>query len=136
MTTAELEFADHRTWSPSDSSSDTGRRSIQSSDGDFPDYPTCWLSAHAQQRMGQRRIPEDTVIAVLTYGRVVYSRGAQVFALGRREVRRLAQHGLDLSDHEGIQVICSPDGSTVVTLYKDHDFSSLRPRRRRRGRRS
>lgn len=93
------------------------------------------LTYHAWQRTGSRRISDVALAAVLTYGRVAYTRGAKVFALGRREVHRFARHGIDLADHEGIQVVCTPDGSTVLTTYRDRDFRRLRPHRRRQRRR-
>ena len=92
---------------------------------------SCWVTYHAQVRMDSRRISEEAVTAVLTYGRAVYARGAKIFALGRREVQRFAREGIDLSGYSGIQVVCSPDGSLVYTVFRNHNFRILRPRRRR-----
>ena len=95
---------------------------------------TSFLSYHAQSRMGSRGISARAVIAVLTYGRVVYARGAHIHAIGRKEVQRFSQRGIDLSEYEGIQVVCRLNGS-ILTLYRNRNFRSLRPRRRRWGRR-
>jgi len=71
------------------------------------------------------RIPPEAVEAVLAHGRSVWARGAQIYALGRKEVARALQRGLDLRPFAGLQVVCAPDGD-VLTVYRNHDFRSLR----------
>ena len=88
------------------------------------------LTMHASQRMSARGISQSAVRAVLEHGRVVHVRGAAVYAIGRKEVRCLQRHGIDLSPYEGIQVVCIPDG-TILTTYRNRDFRGLRPRYRR-----
>lgn len=88
------------------------------------------ITEHAAKRMAGRRISPEALEAVLNYGREVYIRGAQVFAIGRKEVLRYQRDGIDLSDYEGIQVVCSVDDS-VVTTYRNPDFRGLRPRSRK-----
>lgn len=83
------------------------------------------LTDHARLRMDGRRIPVEAVAAVLDHGRVAWVRGAQVYALGRKEVDRAARRGLDLRAYAGLQVICAPNGG-VITVYRNHDFRSLR----------
>lgn len=96
-----------------------------------------WITAHALRRMGARRISEAALVAALRFGRIAYVRGAKIFALGRKEVERLQRSGLDLSDYDGVQVVCTSDG-TVLTTYRNRDFRGLRPcssrHRRRRSR--
>ena len=89
--------------------------------------PSCDLplTHHARARMDGRRIPPEAVAAVLAHGRTVWTRGAQVFALGRKEVARALQRGLDLRPFAGLQVVCAPDGD-VLTVYRNHDFRPLR----------
>jgi hypothetical protein len=89
-----------------------------------------YLSDHAEKRMTGRRIPARAMDAVLTYGRVAYVRGAQIFTIGRKEVERHRRNGIELSGWEGIQVVCSGD-ETVLTTYRNHDFRGLRPRSRK-----
>jgi len=91
----------------------------------MPDPPNFHLTKHAQYRMDGRRIPAHSVQVVLTYGRRVWTRGAQVFALGQREVERGAHRGLNLLPYEGIQVVCTPEGS-ILTVYRQHNFKPLR----------
>ena len=96
-------------------------------DGDFNGT----LTRHAAERMAVRGLPQAAVVAALTYGRLVCVRGAEIHVIGNREVKRLRSEGLDLSRYEGVQVVCSQDGA-IVTVYRSHDFRSLRPRRPRR----
>ena len=93
----------------------------------------CFVSYHARRRMGARGISAKAVIAALTCGRVVHTRGARIYAIGRKEVQRFSQRGIDLSQYEGIQVVCATSGR-ILTLYRNRNFRSLRPRRRCRGR--
>lgn len=86
------------------------------------------LTRHARQRMRSRGIPPDAIRAVLWYGRLVHTRGAEVYAIGRQEVRQYASEGLCLSPYEGLQVVCTPEGH-VLTVYRNRDFRSLRSRR-------
>lgn len=91
----------------------------------MPDLSDFHITKHALNRADGRRIPVHAVSVVLAYGRRVWTRGAQVFALGRREVHRASLQGLDLVPYEGIQVVCTPSGS-ILTAYRNRDFTSLR----------
>lgn len=88
------------------------------------------VSAHAWQRMRQRRISEAAVQATLEHGRVAHVRGAAIHAIGRKEVSAMQRQGIDLSDYEGIQVVCARDGE-IMTAYRNQNFRGLRPRGRR-----
>lgn len=83
------------------------------------------LSCHAFERMEQRDIDHEAVEAVLDYGREVYTRGAIVHAIGRREIEHWRPDGIDLSRYDGVQVVCSHDG-TVLTVYRSRNFRRLR----------
>ncbi len=89
------------------------------------------LSGHARTRMQARRLPQTAIEAVLRYGRVSYARGAEIHALGRKEVEQWRQSGLDLRAYENIQVVCAHNG-TVMTVYRNQDFRSLREKRPKR----
>ena len=91
------------------------------------EFPIPTLSAHAAARMGQRRIPDAALAAVLTYGRRTFVRGSQVRAIGRREVERFLTQGIDLRPFEGLQVLLDSAGSQVITAYRSQDFRKLRP---------
>lgn len=86
------------------------------------------MTKHASNRMETRGLTNDAVAAAITYGRIVHVRGADIYAIGRKEVDRLREDGLDLSRFEGVQVVVSPDGA-VLTTYRNSDFSSLKPHR-------
>ena len=86
------------------------------------------LTKHAWQRMTSRGLSEKAIEAALDHGRVVHARGAAIYAVGRKEVARCQQDGINLSDFEGVQVVCKPDGM-ILTVYRNRDFRGLRPRR-------
>lgn len=90
------------------------------------------ISLHGTQRMSQRGINIPDVDQVMAYGRVVYTRGAAVYVIGRKEVAHWKEQGVELEELEGVQVVVCEN--LVVTVYRNKDFSGLRPRRRRRSR--
>jgi hypothetical protein len=69
----------------------------------------------------------SAVEAALRFGRVAHVRGGQIHAIGRKEVARYRQAGIDLTRYEGVQVVCAPDGA-ILTVYRNRDFRRLRPR--------
>ena len=83
------------------------------------------------QRKKELNIPKRAVQAALDYGREVHVGGATICALGRQEIKRLRKIGIDLSDLNGVQVICDRSGK-VLKAYKDRDLHALRERGRRR----
>jgi hypothetical protein len=97
------------------------------------------LTRHARDRMNLRRISEEDIEAVLTYGRVYHDRQSVFAVIGHKEI--LAHAGrVDLSRLEGIHVVCTATMNSVITVYRDRDFhrsnfavthESLRARRRR-----
>ena len=87
------------------------------------------LSRHARLRAHARRFGVAAIEAALAYGRVVYVRGAEIHAIGRKEVLRCRQRGIDLRVFEGIQVVCRPGASVVLTVYRNRDFRGLRSHR-------
>lgn len=87
--------------------------------------PELSFTAHARTRMDSRRISAKGVEMVIAYGRAVQVRGAQIYALGKKEVLLAAREGIDLSCFAGLQVVCSPTGA-VLTTYRNHDFRPLR----------
>lgn len=96
------------------------------------DIPAGYVfTRHAARRMGARRLHPSAIVAALHYGRVVFARGAEIHAIGRKEVLALAREGIDLAPYEGVQVVCSTKGA-ILTAYRNHDFRGLR--RERRGR--
>jgi len=90
------------------------------------------LTQHAEERMYSRGLSRVAIKAGLKWGRTVHVRGAAIHAIGRREGSLAARKGVDLSRLAGLQVVCHPDG-VILTVYKNNDFRSLRPRHRRGG---
>lgn len=83
------------------------------------------MTTHARGRAQSRAIRDSGIRAALDYGRLIYTRGAEIYALGRKEVERYALDGLDLSAYEGLQVVCALDGS-VMTVYRNRNFRGVR----------
>lgn len=88
------------------------------------------LTQHAWERMGERGLSPATVRLALNYGRDVHVRGATIYVVGRKEVRRYRQDGIELSSVEGVQVVCTDSGA-ILTVYRNRDLRGLRPRSRR-----
>ena len=77
------------------------------------------VSEHAQKRMRQRDIDRATIRRALRYGRVIYTRGAAHFVLGRNEVDR---YGAVRPSDNGVQVVATRiKNGTIVTLYRNPD---------------
>jgi hypothetical protein len=91
------------------------------------------LSSHSRRRMAQRGIGTPDILTTMQFGRKRYVRGALFHVIGRKEVRKAEKHGIDLSDCEGLHVLCSPDG-LVLTVYRNRQLD-LRQRKFRRHRR-
>jgi len=83
------------------------------------------LSEHAAARMVHRNISSELIDSVVEYGRMVFTRGAVVHAIGRKEVEQYLEEDLNLSDCEGVQVVCSMEG-VVLTAYRNQSFRGLR----------
>ena len=86
------------------------------------------LTNHAKERMAKRGLRSDAIDAALAYGRVVYVRGADIYAIGRKEIARYAKEGIDLSAYDGVQIVGTADG-TILTVYRNRSFNGLRDRR-------
>src|SRR5690606_24015158 len=86
------------------------------------------VTRHAWARMSGRAVSPRAVRAVVEFGRIRDVRGATIYAVGKKEVERFRREGVDLSELEGIQVVCAEDA--VLTVYRNRDLRSLRPRRR------
>lgn len=88
------------------------------------------LTRHAWERMTGRGLSPAAIRLVLNHGRTVHIRGATIYVVGRKEVGRYRQDGIELSSVEGVQVVCTDSGS-ILTVYRNRDLRGLRPRSRR-----
>ena len=86
------------------------------------------ISRHAQIRMQQRGLTKNVVEKALQYGRLVYVKGAQIFAIGTKEIKHYSKLGVDLKFLDGIHVVTSKE-QVVVTCYRSRNLKSLRPSR-------
>jgi hypothetical protein len=89
------------------------------------------MTEHAQIRMSSRRLSESAVQVALAHGREVHTRGAMLFAIGKKEVAKARRDGTDISRFEGVHVVCTSDGC-ILTVYRNRDLRGLRPSRRTR----
>jgi hypothetical protein len=88
------------------------------------------MTHHAAARMTHRGIRTEVIELVMDYGRMVFTRGAVVFAIGRKEIERYLKDGIDLSICDGVHIVCSIDGA-VLTVYRNRSFRGLRSGRGR-----
>jgi len=88
------------------------------------------LTKHALARMHTRHICLTDIAIAMAYGRSYYVRGAVVYVMGRREIASCKGEGLPADRLAGLQVVCSPGGDTVITVYRNNDFRLLRGRKR------
>ena len=88
------------------------------------------ISQHAWMRMGARGISHSDLERVIRFGRIKYVRGARIYAFGKKESGRLCNQGLRFEGLIGLQVVCTPENH-VLTVYRNGDFSKLRPKRKR-----
>ena len=73
---------------------------------------------HALLRMAQRGVSYAQVERVLQYGRKIYHRGALIFLVGKREIRRLAGFVDDIHELEGLHVVVNSE-CVVITTYRN-----------------
>jgi hypothetical protein len=79
------------------------------------------MSDHAMRRMYENGLSPEEIGLALRYGEPVYDRGARVYRVGKKHVRRTQKD--DLRDIEGLQIVSSHDG-VVITVYMNQDFRS------------
>jgi hypothetical protein len=89
------------------------------------------LTPHALDQMNARCLSVRAVRLALTYGRASWTRGARIYAIGRKEVEHWRVRGIDLAGLEGVHVVTAADGA-VLTVYRNRDLRGLRPDKRPR----
>ncbi len=78
--------------------------------------------------MGARGVSVQAVEFALVYGRATWTRGARIFAIGRKEAERYRSSGINLEPFDGVHVVTTPDGS-ILTAYRNRDLRGLRKAR-------
>ncbi len=71
---------------------------------------------HALKRLNARRITDYMVELILSYGRVFHANDAFVYFVGRKEVKKARQNGIDIRIVEGVNLIFQYDGEKLVLL--------------------
>ena len=85
------------------------------------------MTRHATERSRTRSIPSAAIEATVAHGSFRRARGAEIYILGWRDVRRCAEKGIDVSRFVGVEVVCANDGS-VLTVYRNRKPASIRDR--------
>ena len=86
------------------------------------------ITQHAKTRMQQRRISQTQVDLVRDYGRHISTRDADFFVVGKNEVKRRPE----LIHCAGIHLVTSRDEGVVITVYRQHKLTLLKPKSRRK----
>ncbi|RMH66421.1 MAG: DUF4258 domain-containing protein [Calditrichaeota bacterium] len=83
------------------------------------------LSRHAQQRTGDRGISRVMIDAALAFGQKQRSDGSLYYIMTRRAVRDMLRvFQPDNPDrYRGLVVVCSPDKRTVITCFKNDNWT-------------
>lgn len=87
---------------------------------------------HALVQIRRRGIRPLDVAGVVTHGRHVHTRGAEIFVVGRKEIRSCQRRGVQVDELHGLHVVCASDTGAVITAYRNASLRGLRPRRRGR----
>jgi hypothetical protein len=89
------------------------------------------VTEHALKRAEKRAIGIKQLETVLEYGRVIHSRRARFYVIGKREVKALKHLGSEIRQLENIQVVVDDKTNSVLTAYRNRDFRQIRPTSRR-----
>ena len=73
-------------------------------------------SGHAKKRMSQRCISSEAVDIALLYGRHGYSRGAEVYVIGRKEVLAAQKQGVSIHEYDGLHIVIS---DCLITAFRN-----------------
>jgi|GEM_PF-699324 len=85
------------------------------------------LTLHARKRMDQRGITLEAVELALRVGRKIYARGAKYYVIGKKEIKRYGRYYPGLKRLDGLQLVCSPERGTIITLYRNPNLRAIKP---------
>ena len=83
------------------------------------------LARHAQKQMTRRRLSMRDIAMVLEFGRLLHERGAEIYFLGRKEIKHFRQEGIPLESLNGIHVVCGDEGR-ILTVYRNRKLGGIR----------
>ena len=87
------------------------------------------LSEHAKQRIFDRGIKIDFVFRTIGVGRISRGRGATIYSIGKKEIKKYSIQKINLQPCEGIHVVTNRSG-LVLTVYKNLAMPKLKPRKK------
>lgn len=82
------------------------------------------LSHHAWQRMCQYGLSPQHVLMGLTHGRIVHTRNAAIYVIGKKEIERDRQHRRAMSRLNGLRIVTSENG-TIMTITVNPNLRNL-----------
>jgi hypothetical protein len=77
------------------------------------------ITGHATQRMAQRRFNKENIEFVICYGEVLYRTGAIFYFLTEANIPANERKDEKKLGMVGMTVLCSSDGQTIITVYKN-----------------
>lgn len=77
------------------------------------------LTRHAISRMAQRGIKPKDVELVLDYGKEIYAKGAILYVLGSKEIKKYQKTEPALKNLKGLKVVVSTHDYIVITAYRN-----------------
>jgi len=94
------------------------------------------ISSHATVRMQQRRISAAEIDLAVQYGRLYRARDAEIFVVGKQEIRKYDWVPEMTAALDGLHVVCSPTTGAVITVYRNRGFKRSSFDSRRHGQRT
>lgn len=79
------------------------------------------ISKHAMLRMSSRNITEEAIEITINFGRMVYTKGARIFVIGKKEIKAF-KNKINLKGLEGLHVVCSAWDDSIITVYINKSF--------------
>ena len=90
------------------------------------------VSDHARKRMNERGLDDKALEMAFNYGRPVYTRRSYIYVIGKKEIKHAKKKfKIDLQRYEGVQVVVSIETPQIITVYRNKDFRTLKPKTRR-----
>lgn len=85
---------------------------------------------HGARRAAQRNLSEDDIHYITTYGQRFHRAGALIYYLRRRDLPEWDRAAAQWARLAGSAVICTPDGRTLLTVWRNGQGGLKRIRRK------
>ena len=88
--------------------------------------PSLTNSRHAKLRKDQRGISQRHIMLAYQYGRIIHSRRASYYVIGKKEIETYGSIEPELIEMNGIQLVVSTN-DILLTVYRNKDLRKIRP---------